>query len=137
MILTTKGRYAVMAIVDLAQNSHNKPSKMSEIAKRQEISQNYLEQIFSHLKNANIVQSTKGPGGGYMLNDTANEITISDIIKAVSEPIKFTRCGNDNSCTNKTGQCTTHPLWKGLENQVQNYLTNITVADVCRGTINY
>ena len=136
MLLTTKGRYAVMAIVDIAQNSLSEPEKISNIASRQNISISYLEQILNKLKNAQIVNSIKGPGGGYILKETPKNILISDIITAVAEPIRFTNCSNKkSSCSNNNVKCTTHPLWKGLEKQVNNYLSNISIADVCNGKL--
>ena len=136
MLLTTKGRYAVMAIVDLAQHiEYNKPAKMQEIALRQEISLNYLEQIFNKLKNAKIVTAIRGPGGGYVLNKQAEKIFVSEVIKAVAEPIKFTRCVADESCVNNSSKCKTHILWRGLENRVEDYLANITIADICEGKL--
>ena len=134
MLLTSKGRYAVMAIVDLAFQSKEKPIKMADIAERQEISQNYLEQIFNQLKNANIVNAVKGPGGGYILADDANNIAVSEVINAVSEPIKFTRCKSD-TCSKIPGKCQTHSLWKGLEKQISNFFGNITIADICNENI--
>ena len=134
MLLTTKGRYAVSAIIDLAKNNKDcnvSPRTISDISEKQNISVSYLEQIFNKLKKAGIVNSVKGPGGGYMLSDVPEQINISDIIRAVEEPIKFTKC-NDHVKCNKNEKCQTHNLWKGLENHVIAYLSNISVADVCR-----
>jgi Rrf2 family iron-sulfur cluster assembly transcriptional regulator len=135
MLLTTKGRYAVMAIVDLAQQEPNKPAKMLDIAKRQDISANYLEQIFNKLKKANILTAQKGPGGGYKLTNSSNKIYVSEIIKAVEEPIKFTRCDHKTTCTESRKKCQTHILWKSLENQIQKHLSNISIEDICTGKI--
>jgi len=135
MLLTTKGRYAVMAIVDLAQQEKEKPIKMEDIAKRQNISANYLEQIFNKLKNSGIIISQKGPGGGYLLHGKSNQIFISDIIKAVEEPIKFTKCDENSNCNAAHVKCQTHFLWKGLENHIQKYLGNISINDICKGKI--
>lgn len=136
MLLTTKERYAVMAIVDLAQNiEQQRPAKMQEIAVRQEISLSYLEQIFNKLKNAKIIKAVKGPGGGYLLNGDAQDIYISEVIRAVVDPIKFTRCSANDSCMDHKAKCKTHILWCGLENLVVDYLANITIADICNGKL--
>ena len=136
MLLTTKGRYAVMAMVDLAQQIESeKPAKMQEIANRQEISLSYLEQIFNKLKNAKIITAIRGPGGGYVLGEVAEKIYVSEVIKAVAEPIKFTRCKADESCVANSSKCKTHILWRGLENKVEGYLANITIADICKGKL--
>jgi len=131
MILTTKGRYAVMAIVDMAEAGFNKPISLASISKRQKISLSYLEQIFSRLRKAGIVKSIKGPGGGYVLEEPAMEVKISNIIKAIGEPIKMTRCGNESvGCMAKT-RCKTHDLWHGLEKTIYLYLESISVNDIC------
>lgn len=130
MLLTTKGRYAVTSIIDLAQKNQIKPSSIADIATRQNISINYLEQIFNKLKKAQIVRSVRGPGGGYILNNAPDNICVADIIKAVEEPIKFTKCSSDTRCNNHNTKCQTHNLWKGLETHVIEYLSNITIADI-------
>ncbi len=136
MLLTTKARYAVMAVVDIAEKFCVKPQKIADISARQNISVNYLEQIFNKLKNAKIVASVKGPGGGYKLYHKPEHIYIYDIIKAVAEPVKFTKCTDVNhSCNNSNIKCQTHFLWKGLEKQVRNYLANISIADICDGKL--
>jgi Rrf2 family iron-sulfur cluster assembly transcriptional regulator len=139
MILTTKGRYATMAVVDMAQNGNGLPVSLLSISERQKISLSYLEQIFSKLRKAGIVESVKGPGGGYILNQEKN-ITIGDIIKATGEQVKMTRCGNKKSCMNvkddcKTHKCTTHNLWKGLENTINTYFGSISLQDVVKGNL--
>lgn len=131
MLLTTKGRYAVMAIIDLAQTNTKSPRTITDIASKQNISVNYLEQIFSKLKNADIVNAIKGPGGGYILNHKPENLCIAEVIQAVEEPIKFTKCNDDFGCKNHNAKCQTHDLWKGLEKHVISYLSNITVADIC------
>lgn len=136
MILTTKARYAVMAIIEIADNycENNIPISLSVISKNQKISLSYLEQIFSLLKKSNIVKSIKGPGGGYVLAQQANEITIAKIIKAIGEPIKMTNCSNKQNCitTIKNSKCKTHHLWQGLENNIYNYLNSISLNDICK-----
>jgi Rrf2 family transcriptional regulator, iron-sulfur cluster assembly transcription factor len=130
MILTTKARYAVMAIIEISSQKTNKPLSLNEIARSQNISLSYLEQIFTHLKKNNIVKSVKGPGGGYILSKEKSQITVSDIIKAIDEPIKMTRCTLDKSgciATNNKTKCKTHHLWHGLENRIYDYLNSISL----------
>ncbi len=136
MLLTTKGRYAVMAIVDIAMNSTGRPVSLVEVANRQNITLNYLEQIFIKLKKMGIVVSTRGPGGGYLLSEEPQNIKISRIIDAVNEEIKITRCGDGiPGCISKTAKCTTHDLWDGLSITIRTYLDNISVLDVANGNI--
>ncbi len=133
MILTTKARYAVTAIIDIADCSSGEPTSLNTIAERQKISLSYLEQIFARLKKAGIVESVKGPGGGYVLKKDRTKITIDEIIKAMGEPIKMTRCGNvKKSCINSSSKCRTHHLWNGLENKIYEYLNSISLADICK-----
>lgn len=130
MILTTKARYAVMAIIEISSQKTNKPLSLNEIARSQNISLSYLEQIFTHLKKNDIVKSVKGPGGGYILSKEKSQITVSDIIKAIDEPIKMTRCTLDISgciATNNKIKCKTHHLWHGLENRIYDYLNSISL----------
>jgi len=136
MILTTRGRYAVMAIIDLLEDSfcNQKPTSLMSISKRQNISLSYLEQIFSNLRKADIVKSIKGPGGGYILKKNPSEITISQIINATGENIKMTSCSNDkDQCAiakhNSKTKCRTHKLWHGLEQNIHQYLTSISLQD--------
>lgn len=133
MNLTTKGRYAVMALVDLSLHSDEGPVKLALIAERQQIALNYLEQLFVPLRKSGIVTSVRGPGGGYMLAEDAGDIRISDIITAVDEPIKMTRCTTQNhtGCMHDKTQCATHALWDGLGKHIHQYLQSITLADVC------
>jgi len=133
MRLSTKGRYAVMAMVDLAKNSDGQPVVLADIAERQAISLSYLEQLFAKLRGASLVRSVRGPGGGYLLGHGADEIRISDIILAVDEPIRATRCspGAPLGCTANKARCLTHDLWEELGNQIQLYLSSVTLADVC------
>lgn len=136
MILTTKGRYAVMAMIDMAECKGAKPISLSEISKRQNISLSYLEQIFSRLKKSGIVKSIKGPGGGYILGDEDKEITIANIINATGEKIKMTRCNKNSGCSSKNTRCKTHYLWYGLEQNIFDYLNSISLSDVCNENLN-
>lgn len=136
MMLSTKGRYAVMAMVDLARESKASPVTLAAIAERQNIPLAYLEQIFARLKRAGVVDSVRGPGGGYRLASTACRTSIADIVLAADEQITMTRCGGDGKpgcmSANKT-RCLTHDLWEGLGQHIHTYLDNITLADVCEG----
>ena len=129
MRLTTKGRYAVTAMLDLAFHSDAKPVILTDIAARQTISLSYLEQLFSRLRRANMVKGIRGPGGGYTLADTADKINIADIIAAVDEPIDATKCGGEANCQ-KEQACLTHDLWMGLSDQIRDYLKGITLAQL-------
>jgi Rrf2 family transcriptional regulator, iron-sulfur cluster assembly transcription factor len=127
--LTTKGRYAVTAMLDLALHSQKNPVTLTDIATRQTISLSYLEQLFSRLRQAGMVKGVRGPGGGYTLSRQAKEINVADIIMAVDEKIDATGCEGRGDCQN--GQpCLTHVLWLDLSNQIRDYLTGISLADV-------
>lgn len=132
MKLSTKGRYAVMALVDLAAYSKGRPLALAEIAERQEISLSYLEQLFARLRRGGLVKSVRGPGGGYLLAHRPEETRISDIILAVDEPIRATRCapGSPSGCRSNASRCLTHDLWEELGNQIHLYLSSVTLADV-------
>ena len=132
MRLSTKGRYAVMAMVDLAKYGDGKPVALAEIAARQEISLSYLEQLFAKLRCAELVSSVRGPGGGYVLARTAEETRLSDIIAAVDESIQATRCspGSAVGCTGNKTRCLTHDLWEELGNLIHLFFSSITLADV-------
>src|SRR5579883_645956 len=132
MRLSTKGRYAVMAMVDLAKHSEGNPIALAEIAERQEISLSYLEQLFAKLRVAGLVKSVRGPGGGYLLGYAADETRIADVILAVDEPIRATRCtpGAPMGCRGSKSRCLTHDLWEELGNQIHLYLSSVTLADV-------
>jgi Rrf2 family iron-sulfur cluster assembly transcriptional regulator len=121
-----------MAMVDLAKFGNGKPVALAEIAERQEISLSYLEQLFAKLRRAALVSSVRGPGGGYVLARAANETRISDIVLAVDEPIKATRCKADSplGCTSKKTRCLTHDLWEELSNLIHLFFSSITLADV-------
>ena len=131
MKLSTKGRYAVMAMVDIGQNGEGRTVSLAEIAGRQEISQEYLEQLFVKLRKAGLVQSARGPGGGYRLAHPADDIAIYDVIAAVDEPMKMTRCEGDavDGCV-KGERCCTHDLWSSIGRQVNTFLANVTLDDV-------
>ncbi|MDO9424339.1 MAG: Fe-S cluster assembly transcriptional regulator IscR [Methylobacter sp.] len=129
MRLTTKGRYAVTAMLDLAFHSQIKPVTLTDIAARQTISLSYLEQLFARLRRAGMVKGVRGPGGGYKLCRKTNEINIADIIAAVDEPLDSTKCGGEANCQ-KEKACLTHNLWMGLSDQIRNYLEGISLADL-------
>jgi Rrf2 family transcriptional regulator, iron-sulfur cluster assembly transcription factor len=133
MRLSTKGRYAVMAMVDLAQHSGDGPVCLSDIAERQEISLSYLEQLFAKLRRGGLVRSVRGPGGGYLLAHERNATRISDIIIAVDEPIEAIRCkpGTTLGCRGDRSRCLTHDLWEELGNQIHLFLSSVTLGDVC------
>jgi Rrf2 family iron-sulfur cluster assembly transcriptional regulator len=131
--LSTKGRYAVMALVDLASQSDGRPVALADIAERQEISLSYLEQLFAKLRRGGLVRSVRGPGGGYLLARAASETRISDAILAVDEPIRATRCksGSSAGCRSNKSRCLTHDLWEELGNQIHVFLSSVSLADVC------
>jgi len=129
MRLTTKGRYAVTAMLDLAFHSENKPATLTDIATRQTISLSYLEQLFARLRKAGMVTGVRGPGGGYKLSRPAAEINIADIIAAVDEPVDSTKCGGEGNCQDGL-PCLTHDLWMGLSDQIRNYLKNISLGEL-------
>lgn len=137
MKLSTKGRYAVMALVDLAANSDGKPVTLAEIAERQEISLSYLEQLFAKLRRGGLVGSVRGPGGGYLLAKPAEQTRIADIVLAVDEPIRATRCtpGQPIGCRGNASRCATHDLWEELGNQIYLYLSAVSLADVVAGRV--
>jgi len=130
--LSTKGRYAVMAMVDLACQTSGKPVSLADIAMRQEISQSYLEQLFGKLRKGGLVKSVRGPGGGYVLARPAEVMRISDIVLAVDEPMRATRChpSSPAGCQSDKGRCLTHDLWEELGNQIYFYLSSVTLGDV-------
>ncbi len=132
MRLSTKGRYAVMAVIDLASRSGGHPVSLADIAERQEISLSYLEQLFARLRKGGLVTSVRGPGGGYLLAFPAENTRIADIILAVDEPIRTTRCflGSPSGCHANRSRCDTHDLWEELGNQIYRFLSAVTVADV-------
>jgi Rrf2 family transcriptional regulator, iron-sulfur cluster assembly transcription factor len=131
MKMSTKGRYAVMAMIDIGEHSEGAPVPLAEIADRQEISQEYLEQLFGKLRRAGLVDSARGPGGGYKLARPSNEIQMADIITAVDEPLRVTRCEGDavDGCV-KGERCCAHDLWSSLGRQMMSFLASITLDDV-------
>lgn len=133
MILGTKGRYAVMAMVELARRGGEKPVTLADIAASQEIPLPYLEQIFNKLKKHGLVHAVRGPGGGYQLAQGMDAVTVADVVNAVDEPMKMTRCGTHESagCMTAKTRCLTHDLWDGLGEHIQEYLRSVTLADVC------
>ena len=137
MRLSTKGRYAVMAMADLARRECE-PSRavaLAEIAARQEISLSYLEQLFARLRRKGLVQSARGPGGGYRLARTAAATSIADIVHAVDEPLQATRCVENKGCMLKGERCLTHDLWEDLGQHIEGYLASVSLADVVGGRL--
>jgi Rrf2 family iron-sulfur cluster assembly transcriptional regulator len=134
MKLGTKGRYAVMALVDLAYHSKGKPLALTEIATRQALPILYLEQLFAKLRQKGFVESHRGQKGGYSLAKEANTIRIAEILEAVGEPLKTTRCvkESETGCLGSKGHCLTHHLWAGLGQQMYQYLNGISLEDVCQ-----
>ncbi len=129
MKLTTKGRYAIIAMVDLAINASDHPEPLKDVSLRQNISLSYLEQLFSKLRISGIVKSIRGPGGGYMLNKPSSELNLLDIITAVDEKIDQTQCGGAMNCINDK-PCLTHFIWTDLNNRINEYMREITLSDI-------
>jgi len=121
-----------MAMVDLASFEVGAPVTLAEIADRQEISLSYLEQLFGKLRRGNLVDSVRGPGGGYMLSRAPEEIRVADVVLAVDEPISTTRCapGQPNGCRANQSRCSTHDLWEELGNQIHLFLSSVSLRDV-------
>ncbi len=138
MKLTAKGRYAVMAVSDIAAQGSDAPVNLSDISARQNISVTYLEQIFAQLRRADIVQSTRGPGGGYTLSGPAESIALDRVIAAVNEDIRTHGCTPElkQSCTGQSAKCLTHNLWGALETHIGSFLAGVTVADVLADRFN-
>ena len=134
MKLTTKGRYAVMAMADLALFKDNGPTSLKDISLRQNISLPYLEQIFIKLKDGNLVKSTRGAKGGYILEKPANEIKISNIISAVDEEVKMLNCKKESKkgCNNKSTKCITHNLWDQLDQHINNFFEKVKLQDLVK-----
>ena len=132
MKLTSKGRYAVMAMADLAKNNVKEPTSLTEISLRQGISLSFLEQIFLKLKKNNLVQSSRGPDGGYVLARSPEEIKLSNIIEAVDEKVKTVGCNKESKkgCTGKPIKCITHNLWHDLEIHINNFFEKNTLKDI-------
>ncbi|GAB5413609.1 MAG: Fe-S cluster assembly transcriptional regulator IscR [Congregibacter sp.] len=129
MRLTTKGRYAVTAMLDLALNESRGPIRLAAISDRQGISLSYLEQLFAHLRRQDLVRSVRGPGGGYRLKRDASQISIADVISAVNEDTDATRCGGKGDC-HEGDTCLTHHLWMDLSDRIKDFLSSITLGDL-------
>jgi Rrf2 family iron-sulfur cluster assembly transcriptional regulator len=127
MRLTTKGRFAVTAMIDLALRQNNGPVTLAGISQRQQISLSYLEQLFGKLRRHELVESTRGPGGGYTLARKAADITVADIIVSVDEPIDATQCGGKENCLGEAGRCMTHELWASLNQRMVEFLDSVTL----------
>ena len=130
MKLSTKGRYAVMALVDLAAHSGGKPVSLADIAERQNISLSYLEQLFGRLRRGELVKSVRGPGGGYLLQRGTRNTRIADVVLAVDENLRATRCtpGSPLGCAKDSSRCLTHDLWADLSAEIDGFLQRITLA---------
>ena len=138
MRLTTKGRFAVTAMIDLALRQNSGPVTLAAISQRQQISLSYLEQLFARLRKGGLVRSVRGPGGGYRLAAPATATVISAIVQAVDEPLRATRCAQHNGgrgCMAKGERCLTHDLWDALSLQIEDYLSHISLADVLDGRL--
>jgi Rrf2 family transcriptional regulator, iron-sulfur cluster assembly transcription factor len=141
MRLSTKGRYAVMAMADLARRQAaladgERAVTLAEIAERQQISLSYLEQLFARLRRRGLVKSLRGPGGGYRLAKEAETTNIADIVLAVDEPLRATRCGaQGKGCMLKGERCMTHDLWEEMGRHLQSYLASVTLADLVNGRL--
>lgn len=129
MRLTTKGRYAVTAMLDLALHTHSGPVSLADIAERQQISLSYLEQLFSKLRRKELVSSVRGPGGGYRLNRSSEEIFVADIINAVDEAVDATSCGGSHNCQSGV-RCLTHNLWVDLNREIYAFLDKISLQSL-------
>ena len=127
MRLTTKGRFAVTAMVDLAMRGGKAPVTLAAISERQKISLSYLEQLFGKLRRNKIVESVRGPGGGYYLARPGNSISIAEIVIAVDEPLDATKCGGKGNCNGENHPCITHELWMGLNESILDYLQAVTL----------
>ena len=134
MKLTTKGRYAVMAMADLASYQNGKPVSLIDISLRQNISLSYLEQLFSKLKNEKLVKSVRGASGGYVLEKNPKDIKLSNIIFAVDEEVKTLNCKRDSKrgCNGKTMKCITHNLWDDLEQHINKFFDNVSLNDLLK-----
>ncbi len=131
MKLTSKGRYAVTAMLDVALNSSSGPVSLADISERQEISLSYLEQLFARLRKSGLVVSVRGPGGGYILSRDMDEIAISSIVKAVDETVHATKCHGEQGCQGGV-KCLTHTLWNDLSERIEDFLTNITLSELVK-----
>lgn len=134
MRLTTKGRFAVTAMIDLGLRQHSGPVTLATISQRQNISLSYLEQLFGRLRRHELVSSVRGPGGGYLLARVARKITVADIVLAVDEPLDATNCGGRQNCNvgrnGRSGKCMTHELWSALNRKVVDFLDSVSLQDL-------
>jgi Rrf2 family iron-sulfur cluster assembly transcriptional regulator len=136
MQLSTKGRYAVMAMTDLAGRGDARAVSVAEIAARQQISQAYLEQIFNRLRRNGLVTAHRGPGGGYRLARSAAETSVADVVLAVDEPLRAIRCGGGQTgCMKDGARCLTHDLWEETGRQLRSYLASVSLDDVASGRL--
>ena len=136
MRLSTKGRYAVMAMTDLAARGEGRAVPLAEIAARQDISQPYLEQLFARLRRRGLVRSVRGPGGGYRLANPPAKTCVGDIVSAVDEPVKAVRCTSSTSgCMPGGERCLTHDLWEDLGRHIEDYLAGVSLDDVISGRL--
>ena len=124
---STKGRFAVTAMIDLALRQKNGPVTLAAISQRQQISLSYLEQLFGKLRRHELVESTRGPGGGYSLGRRADDITVADIIVSVDEPIDATHCAGKENCLGESGRCMTHELWTSLNQRMVEFLDSVSL----------
>ncbi len=131
MRLTTKGRFAVTAMIDVAMHGNGGPVTLAAVSGRQRISLSYLEQLFGKLRRCGLVESVRGPGGGYNLAKAADEVSVADIILAVDEPIDATQCGGRENCHDDR-RCMTHDLWTALNEHIFSFLAGVTLAQLVR-----
>ena len=129
MRLTTKGRFAVTAMLDLAMHGHGGPVTLAGISERQKISLSYLEQLFGKLRRRELVESVRGPGGGYHLARDAAQVSVADIVRAVEEPLDSTQCGGRENCRGEQ-RCMTHDLWEELNTTVYGFLEGVTLSQL-------
>ena len=137
MKISTKSRYAVMAMVEMAVSKVDHPVSLSDIANKQQLPLPYLEQLFAKLRRAQLVESTRGAHGGYKLSKSLEKISVIDIILAVDRPIKTTRCkpGPNSGCLREGKRCMTHDLWAELESVITNFLQHVTLLDIKKGKV--
>ena len=139
MKLSTKGRYAVMAMTDLAgqgAGADRKTVPLAEIAARQQISLAYLEQLFARLKRRGLVESVRGPGGGYRLSRPAGDMSVAEVVHAVDEPLRATRCAiKEAGCLKGGARCATHDLWAQMGEQIESFLARVSLEDVAKGRV--
>ncbi|MCC6202043.1 MAG: Fe-S cluster assembly transcriptional regulator IscR [Gammaproteobacteria bacterium] len=132
MRLTTKGRYAVTAMLDLALHQDGGPITLADIAQRQHISLSYLEQLFARLRRRGLVEGVRGPGGGYKLHRDSATISVAEVIEAVNESVDATRCGGRHNCLDGGDECLTHELWHDLSMRIREFLAGVSLNDLVR-----